>query len=59
MIRYLAGTNLEQVAVKWLQILLIVNAMIIFVIFSVQARIRRQTREVREASAKEPLPAVL
>jgi len=42
-----------QVTVKWLQIVMIVNALIILVMFSLQARLRRKSREAR---LNEPVP---
>jgi hypothetical protein len=46
-------TNIAKIVVKWLQIILIVNALVVLALFSVQARIRRTSREER---TKEPLP---
>ncbi|CAN9419887.1 unnamed protein product [Alternaria alternata] len=43
----------EAVTVKWLQIVMIVNALIILVMFSLQARLRRKSREAR---LNEPVP---
>ncbi|KAF1937301.1 hypothetical protein EJ02DRAFT_437955 [Clathrospora elynae] len=43
----------EIVVVKWLQVILIINALVVLALFSVQARVRRTTREAR---LKEPLP---
>ncbi|KAH8696836.1 hypothetical protein GQ44DRAFT_124085 [Phaeosphaeriaceae sp. PMI808] len=37
----------EAVAVKWLQLLLMLNAVIVLAMFSVQARLRRSTRDTR------------
>jgi Flp pilus assembly protein TadB len=45
--------NIAKIVVKWLQIILIVNALVVLALFSVQARIRRSTRQTR---MKEPLP---
>jgi hypothetical protein len=42
-----------QVVVKWLQVILIFNALIILALFSTQARLRRTSRAMR---LKEPLP---
>ncbi|KAF1849727.1 uncharacterized protein K460DRAFT_372165 [Cucurbitaria berberidis CBS 394.84] len=46
----------ETLVVKWLQIILIINALIVLAMFSVQARIRRTTRET---TTKEPVPEVI
>lgn len=42
----------EAVVVKWLQIILIINALIVLTLFGFQARLRRTTRDTR--MAKEP-----
>ncbi|CAO2658561.1 Nn.00g062840.m01.CDS01 [Neocucurbitaria sp. VM-36] len=46
----------EIVVVKWLQIILIINAVIVLGLFGVQARLRRRTRVT---STKEPPPIVI
>jgi hypothetical protein len=43
----------EQVVVKWLQLILVINALIVLALFSVQARLRRTTRHARPT---DPLP---
>ncbi|KAF1922003.1 hypothetical protein BDU57DRAFT_584947 [Ampelomyces quisqualis] len=45
----------ETVVVKWLQLILVVNALVVFAIFALQARVRRKTRDTR---MMEPLPKV-
>jgi hypothetical protein len=42
-----------QVTVKWLQIIMIINALILLVTFSLQAHLRRKSREAR---LNEPVP---
>jgi hypothetical protein len=42
-----------QIVVKWLQLILLLNAAVVFVMFAVQARIRRTTRDSREIA---PVP---
>ncbi|KAH7084635.1 hypothetical protein BKA63DRAFT_499 [Paraphoma chrysanthemicola] len=43
----------EAVVVKWLQLILVINALIVLALFSVQARVRRTTRYSRPT---DPLP---
>ncbi|KAF2849042.1 hypothetical protein T440DRAFT_144781 [Plenodomus tracheiphilus IPT5] len=43
----------EALVVKWLQIILIINALIVLALFSVQARLRRTTRDTRMAKERE------
>jgi hypothetical protein len=37
-----------KIVVKWLQLILLLNAVVVFVMFALQARIRRTTRDSRE-----------
>ncbi|KAF1828054.1 hypothetical protein BDW02DRAFT_575172 [Decorospora gaudefroyi] len=46
----------EAVTVKWLQIVLMTNALIVLALFSTQARLRRKSREMQ---LKEPLPETI
>ncbi|KAH9881526.1 hypothetical protein IAQ61_000252 [Plenodomus lingam] len=43
----------EALVVKWFQIILIINALIVLAMFSVQARLRRTTRDTRMAKERE------
>jgi len=43
----------SQVTVKWLQIVMTVNALILLVMFSLQAFLRRKSRQAR---LNEPVP---
>ncbi|KAI8934339.1 hypothetical protein NX059_009075 [Plenodomus lindquistii] len=46
----------EALVVKWLQIILIINALIVLALFSFQARLRRTTRDTRMAKEREAAP---
>lgn len=43
----------EALVVKWLQIILIINGLIVLAMFSLQARLRRTTRDTRMAKERE------
>ncbi|KAH7389645.1 hypothetical protein DE146DRAFT_635349 [Phaeosphaeria sp. MPI-PUGE-AT-0046c] len=46
----------ETVVVKWLQLILVINALVVFALFSLQARTRRKTRDSR--MIEQPVPKV-
>lgn len=49
----------ETIIVKWFQLVLIINGLLVFSMFGIQARLRRQTRDSRETSSKEALSDAL